>query len=411
MDVRIGKFMEERPLGHALVKISDLCNWSKAEQLPYDFQQIVGDSYQFVQAEFLFPIVSSWSTQHLTPEAAQRIMFKRGATMGELSIADCPSISLWAVSAEAHNVFERLFYEAVMAKKLRLLDGITRLPLEELPAESQARLVELGCVVQSAPAAAKAETEGAHLIAYEINRIQLVQLRDMAIEYLPAAQKARDNVKLWSSKVQQISPANYARKLVTTAIEIRCDATLPAVELAAAELLDSVCMWLSYDPSDPELADIDPTEHRAYSMRKIAEAAKTLAAVTGRTMAHLMPADAPAAKVEAVPDTSPSGDDAEEQDTDDDTLAALFDPVPVDVLEKMFPADGKWKTWTDRAARKGLIHAREGTAMYNPYKAGMWFVSNGRKGLTIGHCRRMLANNHLPDRSLDKKYLLTGEQD
>lgn len=124
-------------------------------------------------------------------------------------------------------------------------------------------------------------------------------------------------------------------------------------------------------------------------------------------------ANASAAKGEAAQGTNPNGDDAEKQDTDDhdDTLAALFDPVPVDVLEKMFPADGKWKSWTDRAARKGLIHAREGTAMYNPYKAGMWFVSNGRKGLTIGHCRRMLANNHLPDRSLDKKYLLTCELD
>lgn len=120
---------------------------------------------------------------------------------------------------------------------------------------------------------------------------------------------------------------------------------------------------------------------------------------------------APAAKVEAVPVASQRGDDVEEQAADDDTLAALFDPVPVDVLENIFPADGKWKSWTDRAARKGLIHARVGTAMYNPYKAGMWFVTNGGKGLTIGRCRRMLANNHLPDRSMNKKYLLTGELD
>lgn len=121
------------------------------------------------------------------------------------------------------------------------------------------------------------------------------------------------------------------------------------------------------------------------------------------------------AEMEALSDTSPSGDDMKGQapaaDDYDEILAALFDPVRVDVLEKMFPADGKWKRWTDRAARNGLIHAREGTAMYNPYKAGMWFVANGQKGLTIGHCRRMLANNHLPDRSLDKKYLLIGELD
>ena len=131
----------------------------------------------------------------------------------------------------------------------------------------------------------------------------------------------------------------------------------------------------------------------------------------------MLETEPPAAKGEAGTGTSPSGDDVEEQalaadaDDHDEPLAALFDPVPVDVLEKMFPADGKWQSWTQRAARKGLIHARVGTAMYNPYKAGMWFVTNGGKGLTIGHCRRMLANNHLPDRSMDKKYLLTGELD
>ncbi|MBI3479128.1 MAG: hypothetical protein HY016_02040 [Nitrosomonadales bacterium] len=122
---------------------------------------------------------------------------------------------------------------------------------------------------------------------------------------------------------------------------------------------------------------------------------------------------APAAKVETVPDTSQSSEDIEEQaaaNNENKILAALFDPVPVDVLEMMFPADGKWKSWTDRASRNGLINAREGTAMYNPYKAGMWFVVKGRKGMTIGHCRRKLAN-HLPDRSLDEKYLLTGELD
>lgn len=126
---------------------------------------------------------------------------------------------------------------------------------------------------------------------------------------------------------------------------------------------------------------------------------------------------APAAKGEA--GTSPSGDDVEEQtpaaDADDhnysETLAALFDPVPVDVLEKMFPADGMWNVWAERAARNGLKYARQGRKMFNPYKAGMWFVTNGGKGLTIGHCRRMLANNHLPDRSMEKKYLLTGELD
>ena len=44
----------------------------------------------------------------------------------------------------------------------------------------------------------------------------------------------------------------------------------------------------------------------------------------------------------------------------DKTLAALFDPVPVEALEKMFPACRQWKEWTERAARNGLKAAREG---------------------------------------------------
>ncbi|MDP2268786.1 MAG: hypothetical protein Q8K46_06415, partial [Deltaproteobacteria bacterium] len=138
-----------------------------------------------------------------------------------------------------------------------------------------------------------------------MNSVELAQLRDIAIEYLPAAQQARDNFKQWC-RALYLRPRDYAIKLVITAIKIRDDVTLPAVERAAADLLDAVAMWQCYDPSDPELVDIDPTEHRAQSMRTIAEAAKTLATITGRDMAHLMPADAPAANVKAVPVVSPS---------------------------------------------------------------------------------------------------------
>lgn len=145
MDTRVGKYLEERPLGHSLVKVSELCAWSEAERLPYDFQQIIGD-FQFVQAEFLFPIVSDWSTQHLTTEDAQGVMAARGTRVGigQHLIADCPSMSGWAIRGQAHNAFERLFYQAVKAGKLRLLDGITRMPIKELTAESLARFAEVG---------------------------------------------------------------------------------------------------------------------------------------------------------------------------------------------------------------------------------------------------------------------------
>lgn len=132
-----------------------------------------------------------------------------------------------------------------------------------------------------------------------MTEIQLEQLRDIAIEYLPAAQEARDNFRQWN-RLRKFTPRDYARDLWAKSRLIRGDVTLPALERAAANLLEAVAMWQAYDPNDPELADIDPTELREHSMRKIMDAADTLATITGRDMAHLMPADAPAAKLEAV---------------------------------------------------------------------------------------------------------------
>ena len=109
--------------------------------------------------------------------------------------------------------------------------------------------------------------------------------------------------------------------------------------------------------------------------------------------------------------TSPSGDDMEEQaaaaDDHDKTLAALFDPVPVEELEKMFPAGGKWKLWAEKAASNGLKNARTNRAKFNPYIAGKWFVSNGAEGWDTARRNRVLANN-LPARSRDDAHLLTG---
>lgn len=114
-------------------------------------------------------------------------------------------------------------------------------------------------------------------------------------------------------------------------------------------------------------------------------------------------------EVEDAPQTASADDDAEAPPTDDhgETLAALFDPLPVEALEKMFPANGKWKSWAERAKRNGLIDARVKTAMFNPYRAGMWFVYKGAKEYDIARLYRTLANN-LPARSLDDKHLLTG---
>ncbi|WP_143058242.1 hypothetical protein [Nitrosovibrio sp. Nv6] len=88
-------------------------------------------------------------------------------------------------------------------------------------------------------------------------------------------------------------------------------------------------------------------------------------------------------------------------------LAALFDSVPMEVLEKMFPADGKWKGWANHAKRNGLAEARAGRRLFNPYKAGIWFLSRGIANWDLARCHRKLADN-LPARSREKKYLLDG---
>ncbi|SEG15229.1 hypothetical protein [Nitrosomonas ureae] len=103
-------------------------------------------------------------------------------------------------------------------------------------------------------------------------------------------------------------------------------------------------------------------------------------------------------------ETITSDYDIEEQ------LAILFDPVPVEALEKMFPANDKWKYWADKAKITGLICARKTRAKFNPYQAGMWFIRKGMEGWDEARLYRTLANN-LPARSRASKHLLTGDID
>lgn len=92
----------------------------------------------------------------------------------------------------------------------------------------------------------------------------------------------------------------------------------------------------------------------------------------------------------------------------DELLSELFDPVTVEVLDKMFPRNGgTWSSWTEKASSNKLITARDGRGLFNPYKAAIWFVSKGESGWDLARCYRTLSNN-LPARSRDKKNLLTG---
>lgn len=114
--------------------------------------------------------------------------------------------------------------------------------------------------------------------------------------------------------------------------------------------------------------------------------------------------------VNDVPFKSPSGSETTNAPNVDDTLSALFDPVPVEALEKMFPADGKWRGWADKAKANGLKKARISRAKFNPYKAGMWFFNLGVKDWDMARIYRTLVKN-LPGRSKDYAHLLTGHID
>jgi hypothetical protein len=90
-------------------------------------------------------------------------------------------------------------------------------------------------------------------------------------------------------------------------------------------------------------------------------------------------------------------------------ISLLFDGVSYSALETMFPSDGKWSKWVAKAKEKGLGTARVSRGKYNPYLAALWWMDKqSPTGWDWGRCFRKLANN-LPRRSIDKKYLLTGE--
>jgi len=91
----------------------------------------------------------------------------------------------------------------------------------------------------------------------------------------------------------------------------------------------------------------------------------------------------------------------------EDQLASLFDNVRPEELEQMFPTEGKWTGWAERAARNGLKEARRGRGLFNPYIAAMWFLKQGEPRWDLARCHRVLAKN-LPARSRGEEHKLTG---
>ena len=156
----------------------------------------------------------------------------------------------------------------------------------------------------------------------------------------------------------------------------------------------------------PDMTEVGGTQESSCGMPKLGTAETT---VSGQNTASQTD-EIVISRQDASDDTGDVRTNADTDHDPDETLAALFDPVPVESLEKMFPAFGKWKDWAERAARNGLIGAREKRAMFNPYRAAKWFHIRGNDGWDISRCNRALANN-LPPRSLDQRHLLTGELD
>lgn len=128
-----------------------------------------------------------------------------------------------------------------------------------------------------------------------------------------------------------------------------------------------------------------------------------------RQLAHVAkqaePASQPAPANETPPAATP---DALPASPTDNTLSELFDPVTIASLEKMFPANGQWSQWAERAARNGLKESREDRALFNPYRAALWFLQQGESGWNLARCNRVLANN-LPARSRHEGSMLTGD--
>lgn len=112
-------------------------------------------------------------------------------------------------------------------------------------------------------------------------------------------------------------------------------------------------------------------------------------------------------------DAEPVPEEADSQLKDhEQELAELFDAVAKEQLETMFPDNGNWAKYAERAARNGLKSAAwVGRGKFNPFRAALWWIATqSPDGRDWSWCVRKLAGN-LPPRSRDSKHLLTGDFD
>lgn len=154
-----------------------------------------------------------------------------------------------------------------------------------------------------------------------MNRIQLAQWRDIAIEYLPAAQQFREEVK--ARPTEDRESQSYAMGLWNIADKTMARHEATVAELTAAMVVQGLSELEMYDPANlpalnklnrarnPAQNDMSDKDMRDWMLTGIENAVKTLARVTGRNIPiddPLVYFVEPAAEVEAGAVTSPSGD-------------------------------------------------------------------------------------------------------
>lgn len=112
-----------------------------------------------------------------------------------------------------------------------------------------------------------------------ISEIELMRLRDIAFEYLPAARDAMRSKKI------KMSHCDYYLEIYRTAI-LLVSRNMSAVELASAHLLQALASHALYDVNDPEQQCEEATPQELYdsTIDSIARAIKVLAELTERTI-------------------------------------------------------------------------------------------------------------------------------
>lgn len=124
-----------------------------------------------------------------------------------------------------------------------------------------------------------------------MNEIQLAQWRDIAIKYLPAAQKFREEVK--ARPTEDRESQSYAMGLWNIADKTIARHEATAAERVAAMVLQALSEWETYDPAtlpalnkmerarNPAHNDMSDKDMRCYLMQGILNAIQTLKNVTG----------------------------------------------------------------------------------------------------------------------------------